>query len=183
MGSNVPIFLSIVNKFHNFITNFDRATSIIAFGGKIKIVNFFKQLDFQVVPLRSECKIHRHYYSKSQHPKYGRGKAKKSKRETTSFNFVGLLSVMVCHFFLKMTLQPAERISGKSKVFTSCYKTSKNSVLLALLVFKPFSMLANLSKKQNFSIFSKAHFIFHGEKGQNSLAVTRRFKPWKLILQ
>ena len=46
MGSNVPIFLSIVTKFHHFITNFDRPTSIIAFGGKIKIVNFFKQLDF-----------------------------------------------------------------------------------------------------------------------------------------
>ena len=46
MGSNVPIFLSIVNKFHNSIIDFDRPTSIIAFGGKIKIVNFFKQLDF-----------------------------------------------------------------------------------------------------------------------------------------
>ena len=34
MGSNVPIFLSIVNKFHHFITNFNRPTSIIAFGGK-----------------------------------------------------------------------------------------------------------------------------------------------------
>ena len=45
-GSNVPIFLSIVNKFHHFIMNFDRPTSIIAFGGKIKIVTFFKQLDF-----------------------------------------------------------------------------------------------------------------------------------------
>ena len=46
MGSNVPIFVSIMNKFHHFITNFDRPTSIIAFGGKIKIVTFFKQLDF-----------------------------------------------------------------------------------------------------------------------------------------
>ena len=46
MGSNVPIFLSIMNKFHNSIIDFDRPTSIIAFGGKIKIVNFFKQLDF-----------------------------------------------------------------------------------------------------------------------------------------
>ena len=63
MGYYVPIFLSVVNKFHNSIIDFDRPTSIIAFGGKIKIVNFFKQLDFYVVPLRSECKIHRHYYS------------------------------------------------------------------------------------------------------------------------
>ena len=46
MGSNVPIFPSIVNKFHHFITNFDSPTSIIAFGGKMKIVTFFKQLDF-----------------------------------------------------------------------------------------------------------------------------------------
>ena len=46
MGSNVPIFLSIVNKFHNSIIGFDRPTLNIAFGGKIKIVNFFKQLDF-----------------------------------------------------------------------------------------------------------------------------------------
>ena len=36
------------------------------------------------------------------------GEGKKSKRETTSSNFVGLLSVMVCHFFLKMTLQRVE---------------------------------------------------------------------------
>ena len=46
MGSNVPIFISIVNKFHNCIIDFDRPTSIIAFGGKIKIATFFKQLDF-----------------------------------------------------------------------------------------------------------------------------------------
>ena len=64
MGSNVPIFLSIVNKFHYFIMNFDRPTSIIAFGGKMKIVTFFKQLDFQMVPLKTGCKIHRHYYSR-----------------------------------------------------------------------------------------------------------------------
>ena len=46
MGSKVPILLSIVNKFHNFIIDFDRPTSNIAFGGKMKIVNFFQQLDF-----------------------------------------------------------------------------------------------------------------------------------------
>ena len=46
MGSNVPIFVSIMNKFYHFITNSDRPTSIIAFGGKMKIVTFFKQLDF-----------------------------------------------------------------------------------------------------------------------------------------
>ena len=64
MGSNVPIFLSIVNKFHHFFMKFDSSTSIIAFGGKMKIVTFFKQLDFQMVPLKNGCKIHRHYYSK-----------------------------------------------------------------------------------------------------------------------
>ena len=46
MSSNVPIFLSIVNKFHNSIIDFDRPTLNIAFGGKMKIVNFFQQLDF-----------------------------------------------------------------------------------------------------------------------------------------
>ena len=46
MGWNVPILLSIVTKFQNFIIDFDRPTFSIAFGGKIKIVNFFKQLDF-----------------------------------------------------------------------------------------------------------------------------------------
>ena len=46
MGSNVPIFPSIVNKFHHFFMNFDSSTSIIAFGGKMKIVTFLKQLDF-----------------------------------------------------------------------------------------------------------------------------------------
>ena len=46
VSSNVPIFLSIVNKFYNSIIDFERPTLNIAFGGKIKIVNFFKQLDF-----------------------------------------------------------------------------------------------------------------------------------------
>ena len=46
MGFNVPILLGIVTKFHNSIIDFDRPTLNIAFGGKIKIVNFFKQLDF-----------------------------------------------------------------------------------------------------------------------------------------
>ena len=46
MGSYVPILLSIVNKFQNSIIDFDRPTSNIAFGGKMKIVNFFQQLDF-----------------------------------------------------------------------------------------------------------------------------------------
>ena len=46
MRSNVPIFLSIVIKFYNSVIDFDRPTSNIAFGGKMKIVNFFKQLDF-----------------------------------------------------------------------------------------------------------------------------------------
>ena len=46
MGSNVPIFLSIVNKFHYFIMNFDRPTSIIAFGGKMKQLFFRWQLEF-----------------------------------------------------------------------------------------------------------------------------------------
>ena len=45
MDSNVSIFLSILNKFRHFFMKFDRPTSIIAFGGKMKIVTFFKQLD------------------------------------------------------------------------------------------------------------------------------------------
>ena len=35
-----------------------------SFGGKFEIVNFYKQLDFYMVPLKFVCKIHRHYYSK-----------------------------------------------------------------------------------------------------------------------
>ena len=35
-----------------------------SFGGKFKIVKFFKQLDFLMVPLKLVCKLHRHYYSK-----------------------------------------------------------------------------------------------------------------------
>ena len=50
MGSNVPIFLSIVNKFHHFIINFDRPTSIIAFGGKMKIATFLSNLIFRWYP-------------------------------------------------------------------------------------------------------------------------------------
>ena len=46
MGFNVPILLSIVTKFHNSIIDFDRPTLNIAFGGKMKIVNFFQQHDF-----------------------------------------------------------------------------------------------------------------------------------------
>ena len=46
MGSEVPIFLSIMNQFHTSIIEVDRPTSNIAFGGKIKIMNFFQQLDF-----------------------------------------------------------------------------------------------------------------------------------------
>ena len=46
MGFDVPILLSIVTKFHNSIIDFDRPTLNIAFGGKMKIVNFFQQLDF-----------------------------------------------------------------------------------------------------------------------------------------
>ena len=42
--------LSIVNKFHYFITNFDRPTSIITFGGKIKIVTFLSNLIFRWYP-------------------------------------------------------------------------------------------------------------------------------------
>ena len=34
-----------------------------SFGGKFKIVNFYKQLDFYMVPLKFVCKIHHHYYS------------------------------------------------------------------------------------------------------------------------
>ena len=40
-----------------------------SFGGKFKIVNFYKQLDFYMVPLKFVCKIHHHYYS-SNHNKY-----------------------------------------------------------------------------------------------------------------
>ena len=47
MSSNVPIFLSIMNKFHNSIIDFDRPTLDIAFGGKIKIVNFLSNLIFR----------------------------------------------------------------------------------------------------------------------------------------
>ena len=35
-----------------------------SFGGKFRIVNFYKKLDFQMVPLKFVCKIHHHYYSK-----------------------------------------------------------------------------------------------------------------------
>ena len=56
MGSNVPIFLSIVNKFHYSIINFDRPTSIIAFGGKIKIVAFLSNLIFRWYPSKMVVK-------------------------------------------------------------------------------------------------------------------------------
>ena len=60
MGSNVPIFLSIVNKFHHFITNFDRPTSIIAFGGKMKIVIFLNVAKIKklarIAPWMNLCK-------------------------------------------------------------------------------------------------------------------------------
>ena len=47
MGFNVPILLSIVTKFHNSIIDFNRPTLNIAFGGKMKIVNFFSNLIFR----------------------------------------------------------------------------------------------------------------------------------------
>ena len=50
MGFNVPILLSIVTKFHNSIIDFDRPTSIIAFGGKMKIVTFFNMIHRVTVP-------------------------------------------------------------------------------------------------------------------------------------
>ena len=37
MGSNVPIFISIENNSHNSIIDFDRLTSNIAFGRKLKL--------------------------------------------------------------------------------------------------------------------------------------------------
>ena len=56
MGSNVPIFLSIVTKFHYFIINSDRPTSIIAFGGKIKIAIFLSNLIFRWYPSKMVVK-------------------------------------------------------------------------------------------------------------------------------
>ena len=47
MGSDVPIFLSIMNQFHTSVIEVDRPTSNIAFGRKIKIVNFFSNLIFR----------------------------------------------------------------------------------------------------------------------------------------
>ena len=56
MGFNVPIFLSIVNKFHHFIANYDKRTSIIAFGRKIKIVTFLSNLIFRWYPSKMVVK-------------------------------------------------------------------------------------------------------------------------------
>ena len=46
-GLQEKIFLSIMNQFHTSIIEVDRPTSNIAFGGKIKIVNFFNNLIFR----------------------------------------------------------------------------------------------------------------------------------------
>ena len=72
MSSNVPIFLSIMNKFHNSIIDFDRPTLDIAFGGKIKIVNFLSNLIFRwylievdlkytVITTLITFKVHNHF--------------------------------------------------------------------------------------------------------------------------
>ena len=72
MGSNVPIFLIIMNQFHTSIIDFDRPTSNIAFGGKIKIVNFLSNLIFRwylievdlkytVITTLITFKVHNHF--------------------------------------------------------------------------------------------------------------------------
>ena len=63
MGSNVPIFLSIVNKFHYFIMNFDRPTSIIAFGGKMKQLFFLLATVILPEAHLSVCKLLHQFYS------------------------------------------------------------------------------------------------------------------------
>ena len=76
-GRSIKIHDKIVKLVHNAQKNryirthfsFFLATSYLlsyplqSFGGKFKIVNFYKQLDFYMVPLKFVCKIQRHYYS------------------------------------------------------------------------------------------------------------------------
>ena len=76
-GRSIKIHDKIVKLVHNAQKNryirthfsFFLATPYLlsyplqSFGGKFKIANFYKQLDFNMVPLKFVCKIHRHYYS------------------------------------------------------------------------------------------------------------------------
>ena len=76
-GRSIKIHDKIVKLVHNAQKNryirthfsFFLATPYLlsyplqSFGGKFEIVNFYKQLDFYMVPLKLVCKIHRHYYS------------------------------------------------------------------------------------------------------------------------
>ena len=70
MVSNVPYFFSIVNKFQHFIINFDRPTSIIAFGGKIKIATFLSNLIFGWYPSKMVVKYTPSHCVKISHISY-----------------------------------------------------------------------------------------------------------------
>ena len=79
-GRSIKIHDKIVKLVHNVQKNryirthfsFFLATPYLlsyplqSFGGKFKIVNFYKQLDFYMVPLKFVSKIHHHYYSRTK---------------------------------------------------------------------------------------------------------------------